>query len=79
MLGCGENRENRAVWRELGDLGHSLLSVEGTTDSLLLSVHPENQDLGHSLVPFGLFLRQALFLFNSNVPDLRPIFVGFLD
>ena len=52
---CGENRR---------DLGHSSLSVERTADSLLLCVHPENQDLGHSLVPFGLFLRQTLFLFK---------------
>ena len=69
VLGFGENRENRADCAERTvsahqDLGHSSLSVERTTKSLLLSAHPENQDLGHSLVHFGLFLRQALFPFK---------------
>ena len=46
------------------DLGHSSGGVDSTADSLLLSVHSENQDLGHGLIPFGLFLRQTLFLFK---------------
>ena len=67
------------------DLGHSSGGWEITTDSLLLSVHPENQDLGHSLVPFGLFLRQALFLFKRprtethlcRLPRLVPMFFQY--